>query len=54
MATPIGVLGGVRGVAFFNIGGAWWDNTGFKFSTCASEVTSAHHGLHHRRDDREP
>ncbi len=40
MATPIGVLGGVRGVAFFNVGGAWWNNTGFKFSTRASEVTA--------------
>ena len=38
MATPIGVLGGVRGVAFFNIGGAWWDNTGFKFSTSGNTV----------------
>ena len=33
MATPIGVLGGVRGVAFFNIGGGWFDNTGYKFWT---------------------
>ncbi|HOQ60173.1 MAG TPA: BamA/TamA family outer membrane protein [Vicinamibacterales bacterium] len=38
MATPIGVLGGIRGVAFFNVGGAWWSNTGFKFSTTESEV----------------
>jgi len=38
MATPIGVLGGVRGVAFFNIGGAWWNDTGYKFSTSAEEV----------------
>jgi outer membrane protein assembly factor BamA len=33
MATPIGVLGGIRGVAYFNVGGAWWDNTGYTFGT---------------------
>jgi hypothetical protein len=38
MATPIGILGGVRGVAFFGIGGAWWDNTGYKFATNADEI----------------
>jgi len=38
MATPIGVLGGVRGVAFFNIGGAWWNNAGYKFSTSTEDV----------------
>jgi outer membrane protein assembly factor BamA len=32
MATPIGILGGVRGVAFFGIGGAWFENSGYKFS----------------------
>ncbi len=38
--TPIGVLGGVRGVFFFNIGGGWWDNTGFQFfSNKAQTVT---------------
>jgi hypothetical protein len=40
MATPIGVLGGVRGVAFFGIGGAWWDNTGYKFATNQSEIVT--------------
>jgi hypothetical protein len=30
MATPIGILGGVRGTLFANVGGASWDNTGFK------------------------
>jgi hypothetical protein len=29
--TPIGVVGGVRGVFFANIGAGWFDNTGFKF-----------------------
>jgi len=31
MLTPLGVLGGIRGVAFANIGGGWFDNTGYKF-----------------------
>ena len=30
MATPIGILGGIRGVFFFNIGGAALDNQSFK------------------------
>ena len=30
MATPIGVLGGVRGTLFANVGGAAWSKTGFK------------------------
>ncbi len=38
MATPIGILGGIRGVFFFNIGGAWFDDTGFTFSTSKAEV----------------
>ena len=38
MLTPIGVLGGVRGVAFFNIGGASFNNIPFKFATSNSEV----------------
>jgi outer membrane protein assembly factor BamA len=29
--TPIGVVGGVRGVFFANIGGGWFNNQGFKF-----------------------
>jgi outer membrane protein assembly factor BamA len=38
MATPIGILGGVRGVVFFNIGGAWFDKTGFRFSEKRDEI----------------
>jgi len=38
MATPIGVLGGIRGMFFFDIGGAWWDNSGYKFWTTASQT----------------
>jgi outer membrane protein assembly factor BamA len=30
MATPIGILGGIRGVFFFNIGGAALENQSFK------------------------
>ncbi len=38
MLTPIGVMGGVRGVFFFNVGGGWFDNSGFKFTNSSSEV----------------
>jgi hypothetical protein len=31
MATPIGILGGIRGVFFFNVGGASLENQSFKF-----------------------
>jgi hypothetical protein len=37
-ATPIGILGGIRGLFFFNVGGAWFDDTGFTFSTSKTEV----------------
>jgi hypothetical protein len=30
MLTPIGILGGVRGVFFANLGGAWWEDYPFK------------------------
>jgi outer membrane protein assembly factor BamA len=36
--TPIGVIGGIRGVFFANMGAGWFDNTGFKFSTSESET----------------
>jgi hypothetical protein len=36
MLTPIGVLGGVRGVAFFNIGGASFKGQDFSFATSKS------------------
>jgi hypothetical protein len=35
--TPIGVVGGVRGVFFANIGGGWFDGQGFRFATSSSE-----------------
>ncbi len=31
--TPIGVVGGVRGVFFANVGGAWFQNQSYKFAT---------------------
>jgi Tol biopolymer transport system component len=37
MATPIGILGGVRGTLFANVGGASWANQGFK--AYSSETT---------------
>ena len=39
--TPIGVIGGIRGVFFANIGGGWFNNSGFKFySNKAEQVTT--------------
>jgi len=37
--TPIGVIGGVRGVFFANMGAGWFDNSGFKFFTSDTETT---------------
>ena len=45
--TPIGVIGGIRGVFFANIGGAWFNHqpsadpctaSGYKFATSSTEV----------------
>jgi hypothetical protein len=45
--TPIGVIGGIRGVFFAGIGGAWFHNqpsadpcntTGYKFATSSTEI----------------
>ena len=38
--TPIGVIGGIRGVFFANIGGGWFDNQGFKFVDRATRERS--------------
>jgi WD40 repeat protein len=35
--TPLGVIGGVRGVFFANVGGGWFRGQGFKFATSESE-----------------
>ncbi len=36
--TPIGVVGGVRGVFFANIGGGWFNSQDFKFATSKAET----------------
>lgn len=36
--TPIGVIGGIRGVFYANIGGGWFPNQGFKFSSSDPET----------------
>ncbi len=38
MKTPIGVMGGIRGVFFFNVGGAALNNQPFTFSTNKPEL----------------
>jgi len=38
--TPIGVVGGVRGVFFANMGGGWWDNQGYKFWSNQGQVVT--------------
>jgi hypothetical protein len=38
MLTPIGILGGVRGVLFANMGGARFDNQPFKWISTSSEM----------------
>ena len=59
--TPIGVVGGVRGVFFAGIGGAWFNNqpttspcagdsNEFKFSTNNTDVCQVPTGLQARRD----
>jgi hypothetical protein len=46
MLTPIGVLGGIRGVFFANIGGAWWNSVpgsgvpAYKFATSQPETVT--------------
>jgi hypothetical protein len=36
--TPVGVVGGVRGVFFANMGAGWFNDQGFKFSTSNTET----------------
>jgi hypothetical protein len=36
--TPIGVVGGVRGVFFANMGGGWFDDQGYNFWTTEDKV----------------
>jgi outer membrane protein assembly factor BamA len=39
--TPIGIIGGIRGVFFANAGGGWFDSQNFKFATSSSETYPA-------------
>jgi len=38
IATPIGIFGGIRGVFFANMGGAWFSGGGYKFSTSQAQT----------------
>ncbi len=38
--TPIGVFGGIRGVFFANIGGGWFDNSGYRFFATDRETVT--------------
>jgi hypothetical protein len=38
MATPVGILGGIRGTLFANLGGASWDNQDFQVWTNSSSI----------------
>jgi len=38
MATPIGILGGIRGTLFANLGGASWENVAFKPWTSRASI----------------
>jgi outer membrane protein assembly factor BamA len=40
MLTPIGILGGIRGVLFANLGGAWFDNTPTPYTFATSKTTT--------------
>ncbi len=45
MLTPIGVLGGLRGVFFFDVGAGWFDNQGFKFASSSTETYQRQTGV---------
>ena len=45
MLTPIGILGGVRGVFFFDIGAGWYKNQGFQFATSKTETFQQQTGV---------
>jgi hypothetical protein len=36
--TPFGVIGGIRGVFFANMGGGWFNDRGFRFATSKTET----------------
>jgi Tol biopolymer transport system component len=37
--TPVGVVGGVRGVFFANIGGGWFNGQNYKFATSKTQIS---------------
>jgi hypothetical protein len=43
--TPVGIIGGIRGVFFANIGAGWFDNQGFKFATSQSQTVRQNLGV---------
>jgi hypothetical protein len=45
MLTPLGVLGGVRGVFFFDVGAGWFKNSGFQWSTNATTTYTPQTGV---------
>ena len=50
--TPIGVIGGIRGVFFANIGGGWFNDQDFKFATSERRDVQPDRRLPARRDRR--
>jgi hypothetical protein len=38
--TPVGVIGGIRGVFFANMGGGWFANQGFRFANSSTETVT--------------
>ncbi len=45
MLTPLGVLGGLRGVFFFDIGAGWFNGQGFKFAATGTETVQRQTGV---------
>jgi hypothetical protein len=45
MLTPIGVLGGIRGVFFFDIGTGWFPGTPYTFATSSTETYQQQTGV---------
>jgi hypothetical protein len=45
MLTPVGVLGGLRGTFFFDIGAGWFNNQGFKFAATGTETLQRQSGV---------
>jgi hypothetical protein len=45
MLTPIGVVGGIRGVLFFDTGAGWFNNQGFKYWTSDPQTYTQQTGV---------